>query len=102
MKELLTQKEKAVYDYYMKVQKNGGVTPSFREIKEAVGLKSTATVHTLVKRLEDKGLISHEKGKSRSVVAIEKAPPISKGAYLRPCGKQRCHYLCLCTYFPLP
>lgn len=80
MKEPLTQKEKAVYDYYMKVKKAGGVTPSFREIQIALNMKSTASVHTLVKRLEDKGLISYEKGKSRSVVALDNSPAVTKSA----------------------
>lgn len=72
----MTEKDKAVYEYYMKAQKNGGVIPSFREIQAAVGLKSTASVHTIVKRLEDMGLLSREKGKSRSVVAIESTPQL--------------------------
>ena len=37
-----------------------GYAPSVREIGEAVGLKSTSTVHGHLTRMEKKGLLRHE------------------------------------------
>ena len=44
-----------------------GVSPSVREICNATGFKSTATVHNHLQSLEDKGLIVRNKGKNRSI-----------------------------------
>ena len=44
-----------------------GVSPSVREICNATGLKSTATVHNHLHHLEEKGLIVRTKGTNRSI-----------------------------------
>lgn len=44
-----------------------GYPPSVREIGEAVGLKSTSTVHGHLKRLENKGLIHRDAMKPRAI-----------------------------------
>ncbi len=74
MKEELTLNEKAVYDYIITMKKNGGISPTIRDIKNELGLKSTATVHTLLGRLEDKGYITREKSKSRSLLPCDETP----------------------------
>ena len=79
MKQPLTTNEKAVYDYIVRMKKNGGIVPSIRDIKNELELKSTATVHTLITRLEDKGYITREKSKSRSLLLCEEATGISGG-----------------------
>lgn len=71
MKQPLTYNEKAVYDYIVRMRNNGGITPSIRDIKNELELKSTATVHTLLTRLEDKGYITREKSKSRSLALCD-------------------------------
>ena len=41
--------------------------PSVRDIQNALSIKSTATVHSYLKKLEDKGYIQKEQGKSRTL-----------------------------------
>ena len=77
MKQPLTTNEKAVYDYIVRMKKNGGISPSIRDIKNELELKSTATVHTLITRLEDKGYITREKSKSRSLLLCEESSGFS-------------------------
>ena len=79
MKQPLTRNEQAVYDYIVRTKKTGGIAPSIRDIKNEIGVKSTATVYTLIGRLEDKGYITREKSKSRSLLLCEESPALSGG-----------------------
>jgi len=52
-----------------------GYAPSVREIGEAVGLKSTSTVHGHLMRLEKKGLLHRDAMKPRAM-GLSKAKPV--------------------------
>ena len=54
-------------DYIRKFQEENGYTPSVREIGQECNIKSTATVHTYLERLRDKGYLSKTDKKKRSV-----------------------------------
>lgn len=56
-----------VMDYIRKFQEENGYTPSVREIGHECNIKSTATVHTYLERLRDKGYLSKTDRKKRSV-----------------------------------
>ena len=63
----LNQREKAIVKFIEKQIKKNGYPPSVREIGEAVGLKSTATVHTYIAALERKGYVKKENQKGRTL-----------------------------------
>ena len=63
----LNQREKAIVRFIEKQIKKNGYPPSVREIGEAVGLKSTATVHTYIAALERKGYVKKENQKGRTL-----------------------------------
>ncbi len=63
----LTDKEREMYQYIGKVMTEKGYAPSVRDIQNALGIKSTATVHSYLNRLEEKGYIQKEQGKSRTL-----------------------------------
>lgn len=63
----LTDKEKAVFKYIRSTIRNHGYAPSVRDICSAIGIKSTSTVHSYIKQLEDKGYITRADGKSRAI-----------------------------------
>ncbi|MCQ2426239.1 MAG: transcriptional repressor LexA [Lachnospiraceae bacterium] len=67
MKEQLTDKEKAMYDFICDTIRREGFSPSVRDIQNALGIKSTSTVHSYLNRLEEKGAIQKESGKSRTL-----------------------------------
>lgn len=69
--EKLTVKEQAVYEYICTVIRKNGYSPSVRDIKAALGIKSTSTVHSYLERLEAKGYIVKEQGKSRTLRTLE-------------------------------
>lgn len=63
----LTPREREILDYIKTTIKNDGYAPSVRDICNALGMKSTSTVHTYLARLEEKGAIQKDAGKSRSL-----------------------------------
>lgn len=54
----LTKKQKAILDFITAYTKENETAPSFREIAEALGLSSPATVHEHVENLKSKGYLS--------------------------------------------
>ena len=60
VKQGLNKREKAILKYIEKQMNKNGYAPSVREIGQAVGLSSTATVHVYLLRLEKKGYIKKE------------------------------------------
>ncbi|MFZ5633746.1 MAG: transcriptional repressor LexA [Bacillota bacterium] len=70
MEEQLTYREAAIIDVIKNNVKSKGYPPSVREIGLAVGLKSSSTVHSYLKRLEEKGYIRRDPTKPRAVELI--------------------------------
>ena len=56
-----------IMDYIRKFSETNGYTPSVREIGAECGIKSTATVHSYLARLQDKGYLTKTDNKKRSV-----------------------------------
>ncbi len=65
--EKLTPNEKKTYEYISRTVRDEGYAPSVRDICNACGIKSTATVHSYLNKLEEKGWIKREGGKSRAL-----------------------------------
>ena len=72
----LKPQEQRVFDYVVESIKENGYAPSVRDIKEALGFKSTSTVHMYLNRLEEFGLIHKEDGKSRAITLEGSAVPV--------------------------
>jgi len=56
-----------VMDYIRKFSEENGYTPSVREIGKECGIKSTATVHSYLEKLQNKGYLNKSTNKKRSV-----------------------------------
>lgn len=67
----LSAKQKQILEYMKTEVKEKGYPPSVREICEAVGLKSTSTVHGHLARLEKKGLIRRDPTKPRAIEILD-------------------------------
>ncbi len=65
----LTETEQKMLDFITARIKNDGYSPTVRDIRTALGIKSTATVHSYLSKLEEKGYIQKENGKSRTLRA---------------------------------
>ncbi len=82
----LNVREKAILKFVQKQIKANGYPPSVREIGKAVGLRSTATVHGYLNKLEEKGYIKREQQKGRTLKLLkggleEKNLPAPKDVY---------------------
>ena len=71
----ITRRQHELYDFISRFQNEKGYSPSFEEIKDAMGLNSLATVHKHVTNLEKKGLLTRDYNCSRS---IDLLPPRGK------------------------
>lgn len=56
-----------VMDYIRKFSEENGYTPSVREICKECGIKSTATAHSYIEKLQDRGYLNKTNNKKRSV-----------------------------------
>ena len=63
----LKQIEKDILEYIKDTINNEGYSPSVRDISTALNIKSTSTVHLHLHKLEEKGYIQKEQGKSRTI-----------------------------------
>lgn len=67
----VSEKQNEIYEFLKTYTDNKGYPPSVREICEAVGLKSTSSVHGHLKRLESRGLIKRDPTKPRALEIID-------------------------------
>lgn len=56
-----------VFEYIKKCRQENGYSPSVRDIRDAVNIKSTSTVQSYINRLIDEGRLVKSDGKSRSL-----------------------------------
>lgn len=76
MSNTLTKSQQKILDF-LRSNIQDGVCPSVREICAATGLRSTATVHSHLKALEEKGLITRGQGTNRSIrIQGERSAPV--------------------------
>ena len=71
----LNKREKAIIKFIEKQINEKGYPPSVREIGKAVGLSSTATVHTYIAKLKEKGYLSKEDQKGRALKLLKGGKP---------------------------
>lgn len=67
----LTSRQVSIFNFIKSEVKTKGYPPSVREICEAVGLKSTSTVHNYLGILEQKGMIKRDPTKPRAIEILE-------------------------------
>ena len=67
----LNKRERAILKFIEKQIKDKGYPPSVREIGKAVDLSSTATVHSYIAKLTQKGYIKKEDQKGRTLKVLK-------------------------------
>ena len=67
---MLTTKQLKLYNYLKKSFKDNSVSPSFEEMKIALGLKSKSGIHRLINALEERGFIKRLHNKARAIKII--------------------------------
>ncbi len=69
----LTKKQKLIYDFINDFQNKNGYPPTVRDICIGVGLRSTATVFTHLKNLEEKGVLNKSSSKNRAISVVKES-----------------------------
>lgn len=66
----LTSQQKALLDFIDDFINQNGFSPSYDEMREALGLHSKSGVHMLVKALEERGFIRRLPNRARSIEVV--------------------------------
>lgn len=70
-KQPLTDPQKQLYDWIVSYMKENKCGPSVRQMMLAMGLKSPAPIQSRLSYLKEKGWITWERGKSRTLKIVE-------------------------------
>ena len=72
------QRQKDILDFMKKTIAAKGYSPTVREICQALDIKSTSTVHSDIKALEEKGLVRKDPAKPSTVLPVGMKPSQSE------------------------
>ena len=67
----LTEAQNELYGWIKNYMKNFKHSPSIRQMMQAMGLKSPAPIQSRLKHLQEKGYISWQEGKARTMQIVE-------------------------------
>ena len=67
----LTQAQNELYRWIKEYMKNFQHSPSIRQMMQAMGLKSPAPIQSRLKHLQEKGYISWQEGKARTMQIVD-------------------------------
>ena len=81
---MLTKKQHQLFLFLEERISQSGVTPSFEEMKNKVGLKSKSGIHRLISALEDRGFIKKLPFKARAIEIIKSPNTKSKSSGHNP------------------
>jgi len=68
---IIYKKQRQILDFIKQFIQSNGSAPTLKQIAEAIGVSSLATVHEHLQALEEKGLIKRKHGKNRSIELTE-------------------------------
>ena len=68
-----SDKQKKILDFVNRYLIEKGFPPSVREICQAVGFKSTSTVHAYIKKLEEEGSLTKDATKPRALKILDES-----------------------------
>ena len=67
----LTQAQNELYSWIKNYMKEFQHSPSIRQMMDAMGLKSPAPIQSRLKHLQEKGYISWQEGKARTLQIVD-------------------------------
>ena len=71
MKQLLTERQRAILEYVARCIRDKGYQPTMREIGDHFGIRSTHGVHRHLDALQRKGYLRREGGRSRAIRLVD-------------------------------
>ncbi|MBE1526036.1 repressor LexA [Sphingopyxis sp. OAS728] len=79
---MLTAKQHELLHFIQERLDSSGISPSFEEMKEALGLKSKSGIHRLISALEERGFLRRLPNRARALEVL-KVPEAAKAAPVR-------------------
>jgi repressor LexA len=79
---MLTAKQHELLHFIQERLDTSGISPSFEEMKEALGLKSKSGIHRLISALEERGFLRRLPNRARALEVL-KVPEAAKAAAVR-------------------
>ncbi len=76
---MLTAKQQELLIFIQKRLEEGGVSPSFDEMKDALDLKSKSGIHRLISALEERGFIRRLPNRARALEVLKLPDGLPKG-----------------------
>lgn len=67
---MLTSKQRELLDFIETRLEDNGVSPSFEEMKEALGLRSKSGIHRLISALEERGFLQRLPNRARALKVV--------------------------------
>lgn len=80
---MLTAKQQELLIFIQQRLDAGGISPSFEEMKEALGLKSKSGIHRLISALEERGFLRRLPNRARAL-EVTRMPEALKGEAAAP------------------
>lgn len=74
---VLYKKQSQIIDFIKQHIQRYGTAPTLRQIADAIGVNSLATVHEHLSSLEEKGILKRKKGKARSMEIVKESIDLS-------------------------
>ena len=71
LSESLSDAQKELYEWIKNYMRDFKHSPSIRQMMEAMGLKSPAPIQSRLKHLQQKGFISWQEGKARTLQIVD-------------------------------
>ena len=68
---MLTKKQRNLLIFINKKIRSTGVSPSYEEMKESLGLKSKSGIHRLISALEERGFVKRLAHKARALEVLK-------------------------------
>ncbi len=75
--KMLTKKQKELFDFVSSYIEKSSISPSFEEMKNALGLKSKSGIHALITSLEQRGYIKRMKHRARAMEILKKTEALT-------------------------
>lgn len=74
---MLTPKQQKLLAFIQDRLADGGVSPSFEEMKDALGLKSKSGIHRMISALEERGFLRRLPNRARALEVLKPIAPAS-------------------------
>ncbi|HWV11764.1 MAG TPA: transcriptional repressor LexA [Sphingobium sp.] len=81
---MLTPKQQELLSFIQNRLEEGGVSPSFEEMKEALDLRSKSGIHRLINALEERGFIRRLPNRARALEVLKLPDAMSRAPKVAP------------------